>query len=316
MFSTQDAAYRQWLDSVGDEIKYWRHYLSTSGGDYPEDFAFRLRHDTLIEARDTRLAKRLALFPRDNVRLLDVGSGPLTNLGKIVDGKTVDITACDPLADIYDILIKENGLQPPVRTVFSDAENLSTFFSAHSFDVIHSANAMDHSYDPISAILEMLKVVAVDGFVYLGHFENEAEWENYSGFHQWNFTERNGDFFAWNKTTEVSISQFFHGCVSFDVERIKSEPKDWILLILRRNERTADFLKGKSVGIGYKYRASLFSNIISAMTSNDRSASSIVDALVSLQRSIDYANGESATMHFPARETFLRRILTGFVKCR
>ncbi|WKB56202.1 class I SAM-dependent methyltransferase [Eleftheria terrae] len=250
--------YAVWLDNIGDEIAYWEHYLRTRGGDYPDDFRFRLNPDTEVGSRDTRLARRLSLLAPVDIFLLDVGSGPLTNLGKNVPGKRLHITACDPLADVYNTLIDRFDIHPPVRTTFSDGENLSHFFPPRRFDAVHCANALDHSYDPLSAIVEMLKIVKPGGFIQLGHFENEAVSENYHGLHQWNFTERNGDFVIWNQKSDISLTQFFGEAAFVDTERTPSEPKNWIVVTIRRNELTDGFLQERSSTLPQKYQTSLF----------------------------------------------------------
>ena len=250
-------SYKIWLDNIGDEIDYWDHYIGTSGGDYPEDFQFRLKHDTHIGARDGHLANLISRAVSPAVSILDVGSGPLTNLGKLVPGKSVRITSCDPLADIYNKLLERRGITPPVRTAFADAENLSHFFPSEKFDVVHCANALDHSYDPFSAIIEMLKVVKQGGFIKLGHFENEALSENYHGLHQWNFTERDGDFVIWDREKDVSLTSFFEGAAYVDAVRSPQEPKHWISAVIRRNELTDEFLLRQKSSLAHKYRISL-----------------------------------------------------------
>lgn len=257
-----EAAFQIWLDNIGEEIWFWNDFAETRGGRWKEDFATRLRTDVSISSVDSRLGKRIALHPSKHIRMLDVGSGPLTSLGKVADGKTVEIIASDPLADVYNIILDRHGINPPIRPTFADAENLSQFFSPGHFDVVHCRNALDHSYDPIAAIFEMLKVVTADGFIQLSHFENEAQAEEYKGLHQWNFTEREGDFVIWNKTQEHSLSRIFGGAVTLDVERSKGETQDWIVLTLRRNEGTAQFLRTTSTTIGEKYRQSLLRHFI------------------------------------------------------
>lgn len=250
-------SYGIWLDNIGDEIDYWARYIGTDGAEYPDDFQFRLRNDTLISSRDDHLANMISRVISQEISILDVGSGPLTNLGKQVLGKSITITACDPLADIYNRLIERRGLTAPVKTTFADAENLSHFFLPQSFDVVHCANALDHSYDPLSAIIEMLKVVKPGGFIKLGHFENEAVSENYHGLHQWNFTERSGDFVIWNREQDVSLTSFFEGAAFVDAARYPQEPKHWISVIIRRNELTDDFMKSRVSSLPSKYRTSL-----------------------------------------------------------
>ena len=255
-------AFTTWMDNIGEEVSFWHHFLATKGDRWPEGYKSRFKTDSLV---DERLRKRIALHPSEHIRILDVGAGPLTTVGRVVPGKVIEITPTDPLADMYDLLLEKTGTEPLVRTRFADAENLSHFFASGSFEVVHCRNALDHSYDPLAGIIEMLKVVTEDGFVYLEHLENEADFEGYQGLHQWNFTEREGDFVIWSKTEEHSLADLFAGAVFIDTERVTRDDRDWIVLTLRRNAKSAQFLQGQETTIGEKFRQSLFRHFVQAM---------------------------------------------------
>ena len=60
------------------------------------------------------------------------------------------------------------------------------------FDLIFCQNALDHTYDPVKAIDEMIKLMKDSGAIYLLHIENEGFKEGYRGLHSWNFTQENG----------------------------------------------------------------------------------------------------------------------------
>jgi SAM-dependent methyltransferase len=116
---------------------------------------------------------------------------------------SVEVIACDPLAPLYDSLIAEAGVQPPVRTVFAPAEDLSVFFPRSSFDIVHCRNALDHSIDPVRGLEEMLRVMRVGGSLVLRHHANEAEREAYVGLHQFNIDEQDGRLVFWNKAGSI-----------------------------------------------------------------------------------------------------------------
>lgn len=249
-------AFHDWLDGIPEEIRFWHHYLAGRGGDFHEDFAFRLRPDTRISDRDDKLAAALMALNQPNIRLLDVGAGPLTTLGKTLPGLDIQITPCDPLADIYGILADRHAVAVPVRTGFADAEGLSAYFAPASFDAVHCSNALDHSYDPFGSILEMLKMVRPGGFVQLGHWENEGVHEKYGGLHQWNFTEENGDFVLWTPRQRLSLREAIGKHVRLDVWRIPISyaGRDWILVQMWRTETTTEILADKPGRLQLKYR--------------------------------------------------------------
>lgn len=248
-------AFETWLGGISEEIRYWRSYIETRGGDYPDDFVFRLREDSYVDERDGGLAEALEAIAADEVTLLDAGSGPLTNLGKRLRRKKLRLYPCDPLADAYGWLLEQSGVRPPVPTLFADVENLSMYFSQDSFDGVHCCNALDHSYDPLGGILEMLKVVKPRGFIQLGHFENEAEHERYGGLHQWNFTERAGDFVMWNRRTELSLRQTGAEMLDVLTRRFPTpQGRDWILVHIQKRPGVEKLYGLRHANLPVKYQ--------------------------------------------------------------
>jgi SAM-dependent methyltransferase len=187
-----------WSSGVKAEANFWKLWASTKGHIWPQEFERRLDPDAVLDHTvGTRITK--------DGTVLDVGSGPLTSLGKVYGDKSFKVFACDPLAHLYDDILNENAINPLVRTEFAVAEDLSCFFPEEGFDVVHCQNALDHSFDPIRGIEEMLMVTKIGGHVILRHHINEAEHENYSGFHQYNFDEQDDDFVIWNKNAKILV---------------------------------------------------------------------------------------------------------------
>jgi tetratricopeptide (TPR) repeat protein len=109
------SAFETWREQVPDEVAFWESWARTRGREWPEDFLRRFDPKAPI---DGRLGEVLAALGQDRVRLLDVGAGPVTVLGKTVPGKVVEITAVDPLADAYAGLLERAGpraARPDVR---------------------------------------------------------------------------------------------------------------------------------------------------------------------------------------------------------
>jgi SAM-dependent methyltransferase len=132
----------------------------------------------------------------------------------MLTGREVEVFAVDPLAPIYDQIINSAKIAPPVRTKFAFAEDLSARFEPGSLDVVTCTNALDHAIEPMWGILEMLIVLKRGGRVYLGHNRNEAEAEQYCGFHQWNFDVDGGEFIVWNKERKLNVSRMLQGIAS------------------------------------------------------------------------------------------------------
>jgi SAM-dependent methyltransferase len=136
-------------------------------------------------------------------RIIDVGSGPLTAVGKTHPGKTISVTAVDPLASAYNRLMDEEGIEPPVRPIEGSGEKLLETFKPDSFDIAYALNAVDHAYDPVRVIENMLAVVRAGGYVVLVHRRREALRNCYRHLHQWNFEIRDGDLVIWRGTKDT-----------------------------------------------------------------------------------------------------------------
>jgi hypothetical protein len=93
-----------------------------------------------------------------------------------------------------------------VRTITGHVERLSESLDTDFFDLVHMRNALDHSYDPLEGIRQMLAVAKTGAPVVLSHARNEAERESYVGFHQWNVDERGGRMVLWNKSTTIDVN--------------------------------------------------------------------------------------------------------------
>lgn len=191
-----------WSRGIAQELWFWSRWFSTQGLDWKYDFEERQNPNALL---NPALVKLLPSRDAGIVRILDVGAGPLTNIGFCHEGTSLEIQACDPLAEYYATLCRRAGVTPPVHTTFAVAEDLSTYFNLEYFDIINCCNALDHSADPIRGLVEMLRILKVGGYVFLKHHLNEAETESYSGFHQYNFDSRDGRFVIWNKNAIFDV---------------------------------------------------------------------------------------------------------------
>lgn len=73
-----------WGSGLGDEVDDWREWVRTRGERWPADYERRL--DPSAQLQD-HVARHLPAGPS---RVLDVGAGPLTSLGKVVPDQRVD----------------------------------------------------------------------------------------------------------------------------------------------------------------------------------------------------------------------------------
>lgn len=127
-------------------------------------------------------------LPADKVvRILEVGSGPMTIIGNTWEGVQVELYPTDPLADEYARLLREYEITPPNPTTKAFGEELAKRFDANFFDYAQAHNCLDHSLNPMVCIEQMLAVVKPGCCVDLWHYLDEASFREQRGLHQWNF---------------------------------------------------------------------------------------------------------------------------------
>lgn len=191
-----------WSRGIGHELWFWSRWFETRGLEWTHDFAQRLDGQQPLVPELRNLLPVRTVGP---ARILDVGSGPMTNIGFTHETVALDVAACDPLADYYAAVAERYGIKRPLPTQFAVAEDLSAYFDENSFDIVNCCNALDHSADPVRGITEMLRVLKKNGYIHLKHHLNEAETENYEGFHQFNFDMKNDRFVIWNKQEYLDV---------------------------------------------------------------------------------------------------------------
>lgn len=200
-----------WRARTSSEVDFWAGWLVGAPGteQWTSDRESRLAPDTLI--RDPLVRAELERNPAEEISILDVGAGPLTMLGYRYPGKTLTIVPVDPLADEYERLLRDAGLDPPIRTIRVAGEALLEHFGSRRFDIAYASNALDHSADPFTIISNMVAVVRTGGIVLLRHKRNEGESARYGGLHQWNFDVVDDSLLLWNSAVEVNVGAALEG---------------------------------------------------------------------------------------------------------
>src|SRR6478609_5365926 len=157
---------KRWDDNLPEEVRWWEAFIRTG-----KDFEDRLNPNLPLQA----LIANLLPADQRHVKILDVGAGPLTIVGKKFLDYDIDLTAVDPLANEYDKLVLKYRVNLPVKTRQAAAEQLTEVFAENTFDLAYARNCLDHSYNAEKAIVEMIKVTKPERYVLLEHQANEAE---------------------------------------------------------------------------------------------------------------------------------------------
>ena len=213
-----------WERRSSDETRYWAEALRPPN--LEEQYGARL--DPAAPIEDEWLARAIEELPGEKVAILDVGSGPLTSVGKVHPGRELSVVAVDPLADDYVGLLRERGIDAPVLPTACAGEKLFERFGENSFDISYALNSLDHSADPLVVLDNMRRVLRPGGRVALTHMRNEGERNGYFGIHFWNLDCDDGRFVIWNRDERHDVAAEL-GRV--DIECHAEE--DWVSCLIR-----------------------------------------------------------------------------------
>jgi SAM-dependent methyltransferase len=217
-----------WGGNLECELTYWDGWLRSRGYQWPTDFIERLDPDSTLQQHIGQF------LSSHNPRIVDVGAGPLTFLGKRWNGRPLQIVPVDPLAEQYADLLKEAGIQAPVPTTHAEAEKLSQQFGHDVFDLAYARNCLDHSYDPIESVRQMVTVTKPGGYVLLEHRLTEGFHVHYHGLHQWDFWIHKGDSLMLSSPgrSTVNITRILAGtCLQVECERTG----EWFFTAFRKH---------------------------------------------------------------------------------
>ena len=198
-----------WGRGLTHEVGWWRRWITEGGRRWPDEFRARLDPETPL--REILIEALLPSIAHDPVRILDVGAGPATSLGKVHPGRALRITAVDPLADEYAALWRDVGILPPVPTMRGTGERLVELFGRAAFDIAYARNALDHTIDPLAVVEQMLEVVDENGYVVLSHSRNEATKARYRGLHQWNISLDGDELVVSRPRRRINLSRELGG---------------------------------------------------------------------------------------------------------
>ncbi|MSO37763.1 MAG: methyltransferase domain-containing protein [Acidimicrobiia bacterium] len=219
-----------WETSIDGEVRFWREYLRTKGERWPGSYDERTDPNLPLQPE---IAELIVAPDGATVKLLDVGAGPLTFVGRTSPQWTLEVTAVDALGTQYGEILDEAGVVPPVRTQTCESEQLSTLLQPNTFDVVTARNTLDHSYDPALAIREMLVCAKPGGAALLIHHRNTGEDEQYHGMHQWNFEADGDSLIVWRPRTRIDVGESIK-----DLGRVERSWVDgaWESVVIRRAE--------------------------------------------------------------------------------
>ena len=193
---------KNWINGIPYEIAFWEGVYSNKKS---IEGLFRWsKYNKEIELAGFNVKQFLS--QKKNQIIVDAGCGMSYCNGDKLDGKQLNIYYIDPLAPFYNRIIEKKKLDLP-KITFGFIEYLSAFIP-QKVSLIIVQNALDHSKNPIRGILECIESLEIGGVLYLRHQRNEAETENYRGFHQYNISLDGNEIVIWNKKAKININTF------------------------------------------------------------------------------------------------------------
>jgi len=141
---------------------------------------------------------------KKEVAIAELGAGPFCTIGNSWKDVKVNIYASDILQKEYLPFWELHKVVPIVPVEYQDMEHLT--YPDKFFDVVHCANALDHTLDAKQALKEILRVCKFGGSIYLRHLPDQRK--KYRGMHAWDVNEINGETIFSNSREKFSLLEF------------------------------------------------------------------------------------------------------------
>lgn len=226
----------KWFTGIEDELNFWNDYMDTQGDIYKDDY-----EETVSINKKFVLEKDIdQKYYGKKFKFIDVGSGPFSRCGMVTEKVQMDFVAADPLAEAYNMMKKAKQIDNGVVVYTAFVEFLDRKYGKNAFDMVHMSNSLDHCFDALCGIYQLIYICKIGGKVILRHAENEAERSEYGGFHQWNLSVHNKEnsFVIWRGNQRIDIVKKLGEYVDVYIYPDQKE-RDWtynkIVMIKKKN---------------------------------------------------------------------------------
>ncbi|WP_287584794.1 methyltransferase domain-containing protein [Candidatus Borrarchaeum sp.] len=235
-----DKFYARLTNSIdySSEILHWKraYYRYHVSGEYPEWWDANLTKNRYSK----EMRQVLEILSKDfneKLKLIDVGSGPVTSFFEYLNITAWKIITVDPLAKLYNHLNKKYKVNYPLKCIEGTGERLDELFEQNNFHLVLSQNAMDHAISPQEFINKLYYILKPGGFMNLFGFVKVGTREKWTGLHQHDLHVEGNHLFLTNReksinnlniTKKLNMTLFYK-----NVEG--SAPGDFFTLIYRKN---------------------------------------------------------------------------------
>lgn len=215
------------------EQAYYRYYIS---GKPPSWWNMSLAKNRYSK----EMVSILDILSKDfneKLKLIDVGSGPVTSYFDKIDINAWEILTVDPLAKVYNKLNRKYNKDYLIECIEGTGEQINEIFDKNSFHLVLSQNAIDHSMMPQKFLNNLVYICKPGGFIYLSGFVKEGTAANWLGLHKHDLyvIDKHIYWTNWNDTAkDVNITENL-GVTLFYKELDGIEPGDKFKLVYRKN---------------------------------------------------------------------------------
>lgn len=230
----------KWMKGILYEVAFWNAtYKRKASREWILNDA-KLNHEIELHNFDAAAFLRERMLVEENPLVLDIGCGMTYFTGNLLGGKPINMQFVDPLAHFYNDILEKYKVTKAPRITFGMMEYLSAFYPEKDVSLAIIQNALDHSENPIKGIIQSLAVLKPGGILYLKHYPNEAEKEQYRGFHQFNITIEDGCYIIWNKDNRVNVNELVKDFAEVEVSTYDNP--DEIIAVIRKTAEVPDSL--------------------------------------------------------------------------
>ncbi len=172
------------------ERQYWQWVLSDST-QQRENLRFDPQIRSMIFPYD------LFTYLPEKARILEIGSGPVSDLAWGVEKGIITVIAVDPLADEYAKILNALGKDYPIRPIKRNTEQIDRDLGL--FDAVYMRNSLDHTENPKRVLFRASKLLKQDGILYIAGNINEGSKNHWLGLHQYNLIIEDNRLVAYTK---------------------------------------------------------------------------------------------------------------------
>ncbi len=221
----------QFTSGLTSEKLYWSYVL--------------WRRNNFMEAKRLHRSVRENIFPSKLLsiirkyeaeklkpKVIELGPGPLSDLAWGVEAGLIELFAIDPLADEYNKMLGTRKIFFPIRTVQGIGEDL--LLPETSFDIAYLRNSLDHTSDPRKCLFNLVRVLKINGYLYIYSNVREGTRVGWSGLHQHDLVIEENCLICYNKNGDRTDLTQGLGLKMIEASQTRDTPGGSLTIVLQK----------------------------------------------------------------------------------